>query len=47
LTRNVSAKAEFMYYDLGTDRRNMGGIEADVDRTGFISTIGLNFRFGG
>jgi outer membrane autotransporter protein len=45
LTQNVSVKSEIMYFDLGTDRRNMGGIEADMRRSGFISTVGLNFNF--
>lgn len=47
LTPNVSAKGEILYFDLGTDHRNMGGIEADMQRSGFLSTIGLNFHFGG
>jgi hypothetical protein len=47
LTPNVSVKSETMYFNLGTDRYNMGGIFADVQRDGFISTIGLRFRFGG
>lgn len=45
LTPNVSAKGEILYFDRGTDHRN--GIQADVQRSGFLSTIGLNFRFGG
>jgi opacity protein-like surface antigen len=47
LTSNVSAKGEIIYFDLGTDRRNLGGIDEDLQRSGFLSTIGLNFRFGG
>jgi opacity protein-like surface antigen len=47
LTKNVSVKGEFMYFDLGTDHRNLDVIDADVQRSGFLSTIGLNFRFGG
>jgi opacity protein-like surface antigen len=47
LTKNVSVRGEFMYFDLGTDNRNLGVIDADVQRSGFLSTIGLNFRFGG
>ena len=47
LTQNVSAHAETMYFNLGTERRNMAGILADVQRDGFISTVGLRFRFGG
>jgi opacity protein-like surface antigen len=47
LTRNVSVKSEIMYFDLGTDRYNVGGIPADIQRSGFISTVGLHYRFGG
>ena len=47
LTQNASVKSEIMYFDLGSDRYNMGGIPADVQRSGFISTIGLHYRFGG
>jgi hypothetical protein len=36
-----------MYFNLGTERRNMAGILADVQQDGFISTVGLRFRFGG
>ena len=36
-----------MYFNLGTDRYNMGGILADIQRSGFISTVGLHFRLGG
>jgi hypothetical protein len=42
--RSVSAKAEIMYYDLG--HSNMGGIEADVEKAGFISTIVVRPRDG-
>jgi len=47
LTQNVSVKSEIMYFDLGTDRYTMGGIPADIQRSGFISTVGLHVRFGG
>ena len=47
LTQNVSVKSEIMYFDLGSDRRNMAGISADTQRSGLISTVGLHFRFGG
>jgi opacity protein-like surface antigen len=47
LTPNVSANAEIMYFNLGTERRNMAGILADVQQDGFISTVGLRFRFDG
>jgi opacity protein-like surface antigen len=46
LTQNVSIKGEVMYFNLGTDRDALGGILADVQRDGFISTAGLHFRFG-
>ena len=47
LTRTVSAKSELMYFDLGSDRYTIAGIPTDVQRTGFISTLGLHFRVGG
>jgi opacity protein-like surface antigen len=47
LTQNVSVKSEIMYFDLGSDRYNIAGIPTDIQRNGFISTIGLHFRFGG
>ena len=47
LTQNVSVKSEFTYFDLGTDRYNIGGNPADIQRNGFISTVGLHYRFGG
>ena len=47
LTQSVSVKSEIMYFDLGTDRRNMAGILADTQRSGLISTVGLHYRFGG
>jgi opacity protein-like surface antigen len=47
LTRNVSVKSETMYFDLGRDRYTLAGISTDIQHTGFTSTIGLHFRFGG
>jgi opacity protein-like surface antigen len=47
LTRNVSVKSETMYFDLGRDRYTLAGIPTDIQHTGFTSTIGLHFRFGG
>ena len=47
LTQNVWINGEIMYFNLGTDRYNMAGILADVQRDGLISTVGLRFRFGG
>jgi opacity protein-like surface antigen len=47
LTQNVSVKSEFMYFDLGSDRYNIGGNPIDIQRNGFISTVGLHYRFGG
>jgi opacity protein-like surface antigen len=47
LTQNVSVKGEIMYFDLGSDRYNIGGIPTDIQRNGFISTVGLHVLFGG
>jgi opacity protein-like surface antigen len=47
LTRNVSVKSELMYFDLGSDRYTIASTPTDVQRTGFISTLGLHFRVGG
>jgi opacity protein-like surface antigen len=47
LTRNISATGEIMYFDLGSDAHNLAGIPTDLQRYGFISTIGLRYRFGG
>jgi opacity protein-like surface antigen len=47
LAQNVSVKGEITYFDLGTDRYDITGIPTDIRRNGFISTIGLHFRFGG
>lgn len=47
LTQNVSVKSEIMYFDLGSDRYNIAGIPTDIQRNGFISTVGLHVRFGG
>ena len=46
LTQNVSVSGEISYFNLGSDRYNMGGIAADIQRDGFISTVGLHYRFG-
>jgi opacity protein-like surface antigen len=47
LTQNVSVKSEIMYVDLGSNRSVVAGIPIDIQRNGFMSTIGLHFRFGG
>jgi opacity protein-like surface antigen len=47
LTQNLSVKGEMMYFDLGTDRYNVGGTPIDIQRNGFVSTVGLHYRFGG
>jgi opacity protein-like surface antigen len=47
LMQNVSVKGEIMYFDLGSDRYNIAGIPTDIQRNGFISTVGLHVRFGG
>jgi opacity protein-like surface antigen len=47
LTDNWSVKSETSYFNLGTNNYSFGqfGSTADVRRTGWISTIGLNYRF--
>jgi opacity protein-like surface antigen len=47
LTRNVSVKSEIMYFDLGSDRYTIVSIPTSIQQTGFTSTLGLHFRFGG
>jgi opacity protein-like surface antigen len=47
LTRNVSVKSEIMYFDLGSDRYTIASIPTSIQQTGFTSTLGLHFRFGG
>jgi opacity protein-like surface antigen len=47
LTQNLSVKSEMMYFDLGSDRYNIAGTPIDIQRNGFISTVGLHYRFGG
>jgi outer membrane immunogenic protein len=47
LTPNLSVKGEMMYFDLGSDRYNAGGTQVDIQRNGFVSTVGLHYRFGG
>jgi opacity protein-like surface antigen len=47
LTQNLSVKTETMYFDLGTDRYNVAGTPIDIQKNGFISTVGLHYRFGG
>jgi opacity protein-like surface antigen len=47
LTDNWSVKSETSYFNLGTNTYTFGllGSAADVRRVGWISTIGLNYRF--
>jgi opacity protein-like surface antigen len=48
LTDRWSVKAETSYFNLGTGNYTFGQLAssgADVRRTGWISTIGLNYRF--
>jgi opacity protein-like surface antigen len=47
LTQNLSVKSEMLYFDLGSDRYNIAGTAVDIQRNGFISTVGLHYRFGG
>ena len=46
LTRNISAKGELMYFDLGSDGQNLAGTPSNLQRSGFITTVGLHYRFG-
>jgi outer membrane autotransporter protein len=51
LTRNWTVRGETNYYDLGRTQYNLTGplagatITENVHETGFISTVGLNYRF--
>jgi opacity protein-like surface antigen len=47
LTQNVSVNGEISYFNLGSERANQAGTAAEIQRDGFISTIGLRYRFGG
>ncbi len=51
LTDNWSVKAETSYFDLGSSNHSFGFLAsplgANVRTTGWISTIGLNYRFTG
>ena len=47
ITRNVSAKAEYLYYNLGTDRFDVSGLPVDVETTGNLVRVGVNYRFTG
>jgi opacity protein-like surface antigen len=47
LAPNISIKAEVLYVDLGADRYNMTGTAADIQRSGFVSIMGLQFHFHG
>lgn len=46
LTRNLSAKAEILYFDLGSDDHSPT-VPVTVQKSGVISTLGLHYRFGG
>jgi opacity protein-like surface antigen len=47
LTPNISVNGEISYFNLGSEHANLAGMAAEIQRDGFISTIGLRFRFGG
>jgi opacity protein-like surface antigen len=51
LTDNWSVKAETSYFNLGTGNYTFGSLApssgANIGRSGWISTIGLNYRFTG
>jgi opacity protein-like surface antigen len=46
LTRNLSAKGELMYFDLGSEAHNLAGTPSDLQRSGLMTTVGLRYRFG-
>jgi outer membrane immunogenic protein len=41
-----SAKLEYNYYDLGTDRLDFAGAIEDITQTAHVVKAGLNYRFG-
>ena len=45
LARNWTVRAETNYFDMGTARYTLPSSSIDVRETGFISTVGLNYRF--
>lgn len=46
LTQHVSAKAEVLYFDLGSDSHTLG-VPVGLQKSGVMSTLGLHYRFGG
>lgn len=44
---NWSAKAEYNYLDLGTDRLNFAGAIEDITQRAHVAKLGLNYRFAG
>ena len=44
LTQNISAKAEYLYFDLGNNTYNLG-VPVAISRNGNIGRVGLNYRF--
>lgn len=44
LTQNISAKAEYLFFDLGSSTYNLG-VPVAINRNGNIGRIGLNYRF--
>jgi opacity protein-like surface antigen len=47
LSKNISVRGEVMYFDLGSEGHDLAGIPTDLQRSGFTSTVGLQYRFGG
>jgi opacity protein-like surface antigen len=47
LDRNWTVRAESNYFDFGTSRFTIPGppLSVDVHEKGFISTVGINYRF--
>lgn len=46
LTQHVSARAEVLYFDLGSDSHSLG-VPVGLQKSGVMSTVGLHYRFGG
>lgn len=44
LTKNISAKAEYLYVGLGSDNYDLG-VPVSINRNGNIGRLGLNYRF--
>jgi opacity protein-like surface antigen len=46
LTPHMSAKSEIMYFDVGSEGHDLAGVPTNLQKSGFMSTVGLRYRFG-